>query len=500
MLLRDDPASESPYSWLRLAHVCRLWRNIVLETPSLFSSIELPTSDPAQVAEFVRASMQTPLCIKVKETPGHELEWDQLQVPANRVASLTMLPSRSFFSALPHFPRMASFSCVPKYRGDVGWAAGNLLEKMPNLKNLEIGTDVLGVGWFSSSHSFPLSVQDLSLTCGILLMRVPLREVLEKVMNIPSLKTLEMTYLYTHPGPSPMTPRSWHLDFLSLSGETVSCMELLSYLRSADHISLRLDRVNDDGDVSRLPQILQRKLSPSSTSLTCELFLNNLGFASEYSSFALNSDENLPTYESLQGCDLSIEVDHKHFASLIGSVTKAFSSRLSLVTDCRVCLSADSNDITSTLCTFFGGVPSLTSLTWSLRSEYLLYNLMMTTSIPFFPWAMAPSTPWPASTTPLPSLQHLCICLEGRYENEDESDDGLEDYENTWDSIDVLLWHFVMTLRRRMEHGLHLRSLLIDASQFTHEMWNHEMNCLSQTVARLEDVVDNTLILPPRGL
>ena len=80
------------------------------------------------------------------------------------------------------------------------------------------------------------------------------------------------------------------------------------------------------------------------------------------------------------------------------------------------------------------------------------------------------------------------------------SGDGYEDYENTWDSIDVLLWHFVMTLRRRMEHGLHLRSLLIDASQFTHEMWNHEMNCLSQTVARLEDVVDNTLILPPRGL
>lgn len=81
------------YGWLKAAHVCRYWRDMILSCPRLFSDILLPIRDPQHLEEFLRLSTTSPLTIRI--TIGDYVP-DSMQYAAIWRAILPHLPRTEY--------------------------------------------------------------------------------------------------------------------------------------------------------------------------------------------------------------------------------------------------------------------------------------------------------------------------------------------------------------------------------------------------------------------
>lgn len=139
---------QSVYHWLRVVRVCRLWRNIVLATPSLFSYVQIPTKSPSHLQEFFRLSMQVPLHVRLYPCTR---SWAELHIPSHRVQILE-LHGNPGCPMLPDLPMLSSLTCVPTCGSGVGpWFGNCLHDVMPTLQYLDLRTYMLGPNRLSFS-------------------------------------------------------------------------------------------------------------------------------------------------------------------------------------------------------------------------------------------------------------------------------------------------------------------------------------------------------------
>lgn len=137
------------YSWIKVAHVCRYWRDVVLSCPRLFSYIRFPTRDDHHLEEFLRLSTTTPLTLYADEEPGDA--WVAIAPHLPRTQSLTMTGTIGLPVPWPYCPQMTSLfweTDESEFNKPDGHVVRQVLTCMPNLRGLQSETHLLGVLWF----------------------------------------------------------------------------------------------------------------------------------------------------------------------------------------------------------------------------------------------------------------------------------------------------------------------------------------------------------------
>ncbi|PSR72237.1 hypothetical protein PHLCEN_2v11829 [Hermanssonia centrifuga] len=249
-------SSPGAYAWIRIGHVCRFWREIVLQLPRMWGHITVgPYTMPECVDEMLRRSRQTSLVV-------------QAYLPAHTLSGFTSL---SVVLAQLHRTRnlnlTVSAAHLVEHFGTLGGTA-------PKLRNFTL-TEPFGLGspvdppfptqathlnrLVISGHPltkvqqmFCPSLRHLSLSS----MNIDSLEILyQSLVKMPSIRTLELQFL------------DMHNTISMFSDENVA----LPHLRSM--------RLSAGGNSAALcARFLRRVTFPGDTSISCIGFQDVVGY------------------------------------------------------------------------------------------------------------------------------------------------------------------------------------------------------------------------------
>lgn len=257
---------------------------------------------------------------------------------------------------------------------------------MPNLRYLNIHAKVLGQDWLS--HSLPRTIKTLVLNHPEEDEDVPLGNidaVIQKLIELPQLESLSIPQL-TLDNPALLLSSTGSqlgcLKHLQLKGSLFDLLAFLDRVRSVDWVDLDIKGGNHSGkDVQRLAQMLQSKLTPirsrthlnrTGAGLRCRCAPTRALFL-----LLLTSNEG-HVYNPLYPFpvpQMRIHINKDSFFPFLPFLTNSFpflpflangfSSQLSLVTECRLDLYGDYENLAaerSTMRAFLRSMPSLVVL------------------------------------------------------------------------------------------------------------------------------------------
>lgn len=236
-----------PYTWIRVTHVCRYWRNVALTNPLLWSQIVLTRSLDC-IQTMIARSQQTPLTVQNYTScrmgecamPMHALRLVLLQLHRIRAVELC-IKWWVFDDIAPALekptPLLESFKLsTPSGLHDTGFVPPvvrfSQVSGVPPLKDLTLCS--YGFPW-SNPTSFrclnSLHIQKGSPYCP------HVEDVLRALRFMPDLSSLRLDDIfYTSSkatGSLPVLPdvvRLGSLKELTLSGDSISCATLLNSL------------------------------------------------------------------------------------------------------------------------------------------------------------------------------------------------------------------------------------------------------------------------------
>lgn len=161
--LKNFPSDTPRYGWLKAAHVCRYWRDVILSCPRLFSVILLPIRDFRHLEEFLRLSGTLPLTVRAggeysdsdHDHGQYMASWQVIAPHLARTESLGMWVDPNDSIVWPQLPLMHEF-LWNAYSHHPERDPGNfpeetvrqILASMPNLRFLRFNTGTMGGSWF----------------------------------------------------------------------------------------------------------------------------------------------------------------------------------------------------------------------------------------------------------------------------------------------------------------------------------------------------------------
>ncbi|KAH8091699.1 hypothetical protein BXZ70DRAFT_476761 [Cristinia sonorae] len=251
-------------SWISVTHVCRYWRDVALQTPTLWTAIPVGQGSVPFAKEFLARSRRSPLRIYITVNVALR-KWASISRSISqelgRVKQLTIFtPSSSLLAfqdhAPPSFPslRNLDLSQPPKEKSRVLPAfCAHILSHSPILDKLKIRE--YRIQW--KTFTLPLSVTDLSLSCGEndgFDWKSTGPDIIHLISNLPALRCLELVGIFMTQIPA-----------VSLLPPVTTTATLL-----------RLETINVTGNVLACTHFLQHCTFPPSTSVKLSLFADTV--------------------------------------------------------------------------------------------------------------------------------------------------------------------------------------------------------------------------------
>ncbi|KAK7693095.1 hypothetical protein QCA50_002660 [Cerrena zonata] len=477
----------SVYKWLRVSHVCRMWRAIILKTPSLFTHIHVRTYH-SHWKEFLRLSqLRSPFHVQVSSDLATGWEESGLPLALIRTLIVRKKPSQTVW---PYFSALTFLTCTPQTLGDAmkSWFDDDFDDNMPNLKYFDVYTGILGQNWLETR--LPPTIQTLILSHSLTIMHLSVEEIIEALSRLLHLENLCLTGSldqYTTPPNHPdeilqLRP----LRHLKLSSDPMFATTFLHHLSSIDHVEIALMQ---PGDINALFLVLQEKLSPLSPNVTglTSVFSLNIDdgmepFIMELNTTGTRERDIFPGTPSNTDIRLSVVLP-RDWGPFVDSLTNNLSSRLLRVTRCRLSLHRPGNKIdsrySSPLRTLLGGLPGVEFVEVDLYYR----NTIITAA---FPKLLAVSST-DEDAVLLPNLRDLKINLD-------------EDiFENERETLDTSFVNLIAALDSRKAVGLYFNTVTIDASKVHPREWHNPHHSIDRLVPQLQDVAaDVVVIVPPQ--
>ncbi|KAK7681524.1 hypothetical protein QCA50_015256 [Cerrena zonata] len=494
------------YRWLKVAHVCRSWRNIVLSTPLLFSSLRIPTKHTSHLDEFLQFSRQANLHVRLLQPITHRQSdnlggnWNQVVPHLPRTETLTLYvkpPNQEW----PVCSTLTTFECtIPST--EPKWFH-NLHHVMPALQILITTVEILGSDWLSTP--LPPTIRTLKLDHTTVRPLGNIEQLVQKCTELPSLETLVFSSLqqtdYASLAPHDSVPRLLvrRLKYVSLSGSSTPILELLHHISTIERLDLSYTNELSGEHITSLSHILGEKLPPVElTPTTKPTFSTQIAIKSwkpdrvGFKLFISRSDGVHKSFSPSYDVQLDFPEDSlDSIHTLAQSLGSSLSSRLVLVTKCKITLeggcdrSEDEIDIVRNILTH---IPNVTYLDVDLG-----YPPSPTHTTGFVLEFASILDPQYDSSKPilLPHLRTWYInAREGTYPFS---------HKTMWNSLRIFFTNLASTVRNRKEAGLGVETLLFNASKIRHNQWYHEENPHEELTAPLREYVAQVdVVSPPR--
>ncbi|KAK7688010.1 hypothetical protein QCA50_008380 [Cerrena zonata] len=489
------------YVWLKVAHVCRFWRNIILATPLLFNRIDIHTTKynhhPSRTKEFLRISNKIPLHVTLN--PYSYGDWEECLRLLPRTHTLEVadlyepfyLPSGGL--KWPVCP-VLSFLSFPKDHSYVQFDP-DLRDIMPNLQYLSICAKKFVYDW--PLHSLPHTLKTLILFPYYSGRKsVDPYDMLRRLAALPQLENLCVRRGVLSDPPGNISPSNikdlqlGHFKCLDLCGHVSSILLFLQYVRSFDRIKLKITDASTE-DLLMLTQSLKTKLTPIKSSL-----LSTGGHFGLVHAYALRKGINLNLLLSgnrgedkfpFKSYHVEIRTTVSPRTSFIESLISTLSSHFAFVTDCDYAIEfddsgSDSTDYCSTIQTILFNMPSITHL--SILPPFLEPRRP---SVSYIHCSTLFSTILNLNreyNSILPRLRELHINVDGVFSISGEGLDLCETY----------LGNLRDALQSRKEHGIELLVLNVWVWCVKMEKRKQWIDLLTRLKSLFEPLVGNLII------
>ncbi|KAK7683019.1 hypothetical protein QCA50_013691 [Cerrena zonata] len=487
-------------AWLKVAHVCRLWRNIVLANPLFFTTFRIPMPKSAScTTEFLRLSKQLPLhLILSSKSPPSRKELTPFLSRARTLKIDTTLCQGVARWKWPCFPVLSSFEYPTDLLTRVTFDR-DISEIMPNLQYLNTGAYLFCRGW--SSHSLPRTLKTLILSyVGREILDRYVHDILPKLVELPQLEDLRLIYGrdYDTPPSNQIGSHISHLKYLHVEASLSTILLLLDHVSLADRVDLTITGGTKDMWLM-LPSMLQSKLTPAQPNPSSirmkHTFEVNVEKQDRVSFlYLLTADED--GTPSIAGADTSHHIRIGAFCSafipsriftfFVELLADALSSHWKLVPKCQLWFnesSGGSTDCGLAMQTILHGIPSTTTLDITLPHPIKSTN----DGSEYFD-ALLPSvflTLDQKDGLILPNLQELNVEMYIPYLWSND----LRPY-----IPDTLLRNLGDALRERKKENMELRVLTLKAPEMPSEGWKQLDE--SGSLFRVRSLVGDFVIIP----
>lgn len=273
--------SHPTFAWLRLAHVCRDWRDILLNSPRSFSFFKIPMWEKGRLETCLHYSRQAPLNIRYYDDRcsrrGAKLyareQWLSLLPHLGRAGTLgvkinlakapPLLLSKTLtrlsLHDLAEYAEKSSELTLARTNVDRIFAAS------PNLLHLTSDAESLG-GPDWTERAFPRSLKSLVVGHDLGPSYMPsLLCLVSALRKLPSLRRVDFRGLsepdyFDTIGSSPAA-RIQPLRSLCLGGHSRSCISIFSSLESVDVLDLRPRLYKESDDLMAMNSFMDGLIS-----------------------------------------------------------------------------------------------------------------------------------------------------------------------------------------------------------------------------------------------
>ncbi|CAL1712625.1 unnamed protein product [Somion occarium] len=273
--------SARPYSWFKVAHVCRYWRDVVFSSSRFFSYIRVPTANREHGPEWLRLARNCRLHLHISDetcnTGGmrHHM-WEEVLPHLAHTQSLLLQlhkPNHKEYA----WPRCSMLTNLTWLTSSVvsPTCVKDAFDAMPNLQILETSTGTLGPDW--TRYSLPSTITTLRVNHAKSVSYGIMEELFTRLHSLPSLKHLDLHGLSRNDYSANLSPRRcyslYRLETLTLHGAMTPCFDVLNRVDLICNFDLDLypDSPNDVKNIVSLPAILLAKLRGGSDDLPLPL-------------------------------------------------------------------------------------------------------------------------------------------------------------------------------------------------------------------------------------
>lgn len=282
-----DERSTRPHAWIRIAHVCYLWREAVLQSPQFWATFRV--SSPEVTREFLKRSKVVPLAIKVqsqissyfkdvKSPPAPEDSLVEVFRAFPRIQDIELNLTLHQYNQLqirPGFPRdvqnLHSITLRREMQGNsdtvAGWTIPSIFDSCPvpaALTHLTI--EKYAVNW--GNHLFAPTITHLVINC-FTATAYGMGDIFDSLRKMPNLVHLSLSFTRTSKGltarpPKPAKPVNLpKLSYLFLCDTVTFCAHILPCLDfpSTTVLNIKIPDLKKQPDVAPLGPVIFQKLT-----------------------------------------------------------------------------------------------------------------------------------------------------------------------------------------------------------------------------------------------
>lgn len=259
----------NPHEWVKVARVCRLWREVVFGSPSLWT--EIRAERYKSVEPMLSRSMQAPLDVSCARAPQRQAEeaYRLICKDLHRVRQLQLVVPHQFAQ---QFLQACKSTTAPELalidvrlnRDDVPEVEGGGIlggHSAPRLQSFRLASH-RGIVW--KSLFLPTALRNLSV---IQWNRRPrqVTELLSVLETLPNLETLHLEGVLPSDTTNPeihSKPITLPIFSLSLVGTPTRCAAFLTHVRLPQARTIQLDSVvTNDRGLGDLSAVLNARLT-----------------------------------------------------------------------------------------------------------------------------------------------------------------------------------------------------------------------------------------------
>ena len=238
------------YCWIRVAHICHHWREVALQTPRLWATLDIGRYEP--ILELLSRSKQAPLSIKAHSSRAQDQSLSQVFKAFPRIQDLELtLSTRHYDLLASEFPKVApQLRRIVISRSLDSFGMPSDLPKifdncsLPSLENLQI--ENYRLNW---THSILVPTLSRLTVLSAEVYDNRTRPMLDAIQTMPLLQHLDLTRV----GPL----RADSVDTLPPITHQITLPVLVSF------------RLSDE--ISTCASIIQQIVFPSTTTVTLDI-------------------------------------------------------------------------------------------------------------------------------------------------------------------------------------------------------------------------------------